>query len=140
MPTMTRHKAWALGLLVGCCLILALSSCLGKTSLRAEAVSPTGKYRAELREGDTGAVGGWMSAIRISRAKPGVWARLLGREGDTVFGAYLRSTRISFVWEKEDRLRIVCAECQEADISLRKYAWEDVTISYNSAATQPTGK
>src|SRR5258708_34623718 len=131
---MTRQLFSATVLLASCGVICVMSSCLGKTTLRAEQVSPTGSYRAELRDGDTGAVGDWMSAIRVSEVRPSVWARLLGREGDTIFGAYLRSTRISFAWKKEDCLQITCDGCGAADIQLRKDSWRGVTISYDLSA------
>jgi len=125
-------------LLACCCLVM--TSCLGKTVIIAQQVSPTGKYRAELREGDTGAVGGWMCAIRVAEVNPDLWTRLLGREADTIFGTYLRHTRISFTWGKEDHLRIVCKGCRAADIQLRKDAWEGITISYDLTATDDPSK
>lgn len=37
-----------------------MTTCLVQTRLMREKVSPTGKYKADLSESETGAVGGWI--------------------------------------------------------------------------------
>src|SRR5258707_6120018 len=76
-------------------LTLVMTSCLGEDHLKAEQQSPTGKYKAELIAGDTGAVAGWQSIVRLSELNPSRWTRLLGREKDTFFGVDLRSTHVA---------------------------------------------
>lgn len=120
--------------------ICLMASCIGQTTLKTEQVSPAGKYKAELREGDTGAVGGWMSAVRLSEVSPSAWTRLLGREGDTVFGADLRSTHITFSWKNDTHLQIMCRGCDASKIQPQKDSWRDVTISYEITGKDPAGK
>jgi hypothetical protein len=117
-----------------------MTSCLGQTTLQAEHVSPTGKYTAELSEGDTGAVGGWMSSIRISQVSPTLWSRLLGRERLTVFGGDFRSTGVTFEWTNDIHLHIMCNVCDAAKIEVQRTSWRDVTISYELSGLNGSGK
>lgn len=140
MPKVGEYKSGAL-IVLACCFVSVMTSCLGKTVLIAQQASPTGKYLAELREGDAGAVGGWMCAIRVSKINPDLWTRLLGREADTVFGANVPHKRISFDWEEHNHLRIGCNGCQATEIQLHKGFWEGVMISYDlSSRDVPDGK
>jgi hypothetical protein len=122
---------FSLLVLVACCGVICLmTSCLGETTVKAELVSPTGEYVAELSEGDTGAVGGWMSAVRVSETDPSLWTRLVGREGNTVFGVDLRSSYVTFAWITKNNLRITCSKCDASRIRLQKSTWRSVMISY----------
>jgi len=107
-----------------------MTSCLGQTTLKDEKDSLTGKYKAELIEGDTGAVGGWMFTVRISEMKPSIWDRLLHREAETVFAGDLRSTRVKFAWKGDNHLEITCNGCEANKIQVQETAWRDVTVSY----------
>lgn len=130
MPEM-RRRLFSVVVLVACCNVICLmTSCLGQITLKAEQASPTGKYKAELRESDTGALGGWTSSIRVSEVSPNFWTRLLRREGDTVFGGDLKSTHVSFTWKNDNHLQITCSGCDKSKILLQSNAWKDVTISY----------
>ncbi|MFY9980217.1 MAG: hypothetical protein WAK22_18465 [Candidatus Sulfotelmatobacter sp.] len=111
-------------------MIVSMTSCLGQTSIKAERVSPVGNYRAELSEGDTGAVGGWMSSLRVTEVKRGLWARLLGQDGTTVFGGDFKSAQITFEWKADNQLEIECSRCDPNGIQVQKNAWRDITISY----------
>ena len=116
---------------LSCCgQICLITACLGKAAPKTAQISPTGKYRAELIEADTGAAGGWMSAVRVSEVSPSAWESLSGRGKETVFGADLRSTHIGFAWKDDRHLEIRCSECDASRITLQKNAWRDVTISY----------
>jgi len=93
-------------------------------------VSPKGRYAAELTQGDTGAVGGWMSAIRISQVGPSFLARLEGRTGETVFGVLLPSSHIDAAWVGDTELFISCAGCTKESVLVQKSSWNDVKITY----------
>jgi hypothetical protein len=123
----------ALIAVASCCGVM--TSCLGQSVVKAEQISPTGKYKAELTEGDTGAVGGWMSAVRISEVNPSTWHRLLGHEGATVFGVDLRSTHVAFSWRTDKHLEVICSGCDKGSIDLRKNNWGDVIVSYEIKST-----
>lgn len=131
-----RVKIFPPVVLVGfACVICLMTSCLGRTTVKAQAVSHGGRYRAELREGDTGAVGGWISAVRVSEVNPSLWTRLLGREGSAVFGADFRSTRINLAWKSDTHLQITCYACSRSKIQLQRDEWKGVTISYDMRQT-----
>ena len=137
MPKM-RVKIFPPVVLIGFACVICLTSCLGRTTVKAQAVSPGGQYRAELREGDTGAVGGWISAVRVSEVSPSLWTRLLGREGSAVFGADFRTTLINLTWKSDTNLQITCKACSASKIQLQKDAWRGVTISYDMRQTDPS--
>src|SRR6266851_7766099 len=103
-------------------LTLVMTSCLGEDHLKAEQQSPTGKYKAELIAGDTGAVAGWQSIVRLSELNPSRWTRLLGREQDTFFGVDLRSTHVAFEWKDKSELEITCSGCDPGKIDVKKSA------------------
>lgn len=111
--------------------ILIMTSCLGHTTLKSEQPSPKGKYLAELSESDTGAVGGWMSAVRLSEVNPTTWDRMSRREAATVFGGDFRSGCVTLVWKTENQLNVAFSGCDASKIELQKRAWRDVTISYD---------
>jgi hypothetical protein len=116
---------------VACCIgACLLASCLGTTTLKVTKVSPDGEYRANLYEGDTGAVGGWMSAVRLSEVSPNLWTKLRGSGQATVFGGEFPSTGLSIAWKGEKQLLIVCDSCDVRSVQVRKSIWKDVRISY----------
>jgi len=118
--------------LICCCatILLIMTSCLGRTTLQSEQVSPTGAYKADLSEADTGAAGGWMSSVRILEADPSLWTRWLGRDGETVLGGDLRSTQVTLWWQSATHLEIRCTGCEASKVQVQKNTWKDVTISY----------
>jgi hypothetical protein len=134
---MTRRFVYGLALAVGCTL---MASCLGQNIVKVEKLSPTEKYKADLIEGDTGAVGGWESAILVSQTRPSMWARLLGKEREAVFGISIRSTHITFEWTNNDQLGITCSGCDAAKIELQRKAWKEVRVSYEISGTQPSNR
>jgi hypothetical protein len=107
-----------------------MGSCLGRSTVHSDKLSPDGSYEAELIEGDTGAVGAWEFAARIREANPGTWSRLLGRDRNTVFGLSLRSTHITMKWTDDHHLTIVCTGCEPNQVEVRKAVWHDVTVDY----------
>jgi hypothetical protein len=116
-------------------LCILMASCLGQSVVKVEKRSPNGKYKADLIEGDTGAVGGWESAVLISQTNPSIWARLLGHKRETVFGISLRSTHVAFVWTNDSQLVVTCSGCDATKIELQRNAWKDVKVSYQISGT-----
>ena len=112
-----------------------MASCLGQDIVKVEELSPNGKYKADLIEGDTGAVGGWESAVLVSETSPSRWTRLLGHERETVFGLSLRSTHVTLAWTNDKQLGITCSGCAADKIELQRNAWKDVTVSYEISGT-----
>jgi hypothetical protein len=111
-------------------LCMLMASCLGQDVVKLEKLSPNEKYKADLIEGDTGAVGGWESAVLVSQTSPSMWTRLLGHEHETVFGIPLRSTHVTFAWTNDEHLSVICTGCDVDKIELQRNAWKSVTISY----------
>jgi hypothetical protein len=124
--------------LVTLCMLMA--SCLGQDVVKLEKLSPNEKYKADLIEGDTGAVGGWESAVVVSQTSPGMWTRLLGHERETVFGVPLRSTHVTFSWTNDGQLGITCSGCDAAKIELQRNAWKDVKVSYYISGTHSSNR
>jgi len=116
--------------LIGCSVLWLMTSCSGRSPTKAELVSPTGEYVAVLSEADHGGTGGWASVVRVEESFPSLWTRLLGREGDTVFEADLRSSVLRFDWTTKYDLIVMCSPCDEGRIRLHKTAWRAVTIAY----------
>jgi hypothetical protein len=107
-----------------------MSSCLGSDRIVEEHQSPDGKYKAELGESDTGAVGGWMSSVRVSELHPSFISRSLRSDSNTVFGGDLRSTHIAFEWRTNTQLEIKCTGCDPSKIEVKKTAWKEISILY----------
>jgi hypothetical protein len=105
-------------------------SCLGKNTVKTDQLSPSGIYKAELIEGDTGAVGSWVSVVRVSKTKPSVAEQILGRGTGTIFGVDVQSQRVSMKWQSDTRLEIVCRQCSANQIEVQKTVWGDVFVSY----------
>jgi hypothetical protein len=96
-----------------------------------ERQSADGKYKAQLIEGDTGAVGGWMSAVRVSELHPSFMERVLRSDSSTVFGGDLRSTHVAFEWRTNTQLEIKCTGCDPSKIDPKKTAWKQLNILYD---------
>ena len=126
-PKMMRRFVSGLAIAAWCSLV---ASCLGQTVVKVEKLSPNGQYKADLIEGDTGAVGGWESALLVSETSPSMWSRLLGHEREAIFGISLRSTHVTFVWTNDNHLGVTCSGCDADKIELQRNAWKDVTVSY----------
>ena len=115
--------------LIGCCsLAWLMTSCL--STIKAELASLTGEYVAVLSETDAGAMDGRASAVRLEESIPSLWARLLGRDGDTVFKADLPSSSVRFDWTTKYDLKVTCSPCDRNKIRLQRTAWRAVTIAY----------
>jgi hypothetical protein len=110
---------------------LFLTACGGQNRLMSEQVSPTGTYKAELWEGDSGAVGTWMSAVKVSESNPSLWSRVLRRDEDTIFGVDARSTHIGVRWLSANELEITCGGCSSSQIRLQKPSWQEITVFYH---------
>jgi hypothetical protein len=126
-----KARSEASALLIACVIqVVVMTSCLGSVRLVEEHQSPDGKYKAELRESDTGAVGGWSSCVRVSEMHPSAMAHLLRSDSDTVFGGDLRSTHVAFQWRTNIQLEIKCTGCDPSKIDLKKTTWKDLSIRY----------
>jgi hypothetical protein len=113
-----------------CLLLFAMTSCLGENRIIANQDSPGGKYVAELGEGDTGAVGGWMSSVQLYELSPSQWTRLFRRDRKTVFGGDFRSTHVTFRWKTEGELEITCNKCDRSKIDVQESGWKGIRVSY----------
>jgi hypothetical protein len=128
---MTQRRRSALLLLACVVAISTTVSCLGKSAVKAEQVSPAGIYKAELIESDTGAVGGWVSIVRLSTLSP-TWTEKLLRPGkQTVFGVDVQSQYVSMMWRTDTHLEIVCHKCDPNKVEVQKTAWGNVVVSYS---------
>ena len=124
-----RSKASAL--LIACLLqVVMMTSCLGGVRLVEEHQSPDGKYKAELRESDTGAVGGWSSSVWVLELRPSSMARLLRSDSRSVFGGDIRSTHVAVQWRTNAQLEIKCTGCDPSKVALKETAWKDLSIVY----------
>ncbi len=107
-----------------------VAACLGQSRLVSEQPSPAGRYKAELWEGDTGAVGTWISSVTLVDMKRSFWSHLVGDDKETVFGVDARSTQVKLRWLNDNQLEITCERCGSSPIDLKKSSWRDVTITY----------
>jgi hypothetical protein len=131
MQSLVARRTRSALLMVTCAVAISGAvSCLGKNTLKAGELSPEGSYKAELIEGDTGAVGRWVSVVRVSKAKPTLAEKILGRGKETIFGVDVQSQRVSMKWQSDTRLEIVCRRCDPNQIEVQKTVWGDVLISY----------
>ena len=86
MQSLVARPTRSVLLMVTCAVAISSAvSCLGKNTVKADQLSPQGTYKAELIEGDTGAAGGWVSVVRVSKAKPTLAEEILGRGKVTIF-------------------------------------------------------
>jgi len=121
----------SLALLCACSLTAIMTSCLGTEHVTAERVSPGGSYKADLIEGDTGAVGSWISCVRVTDLRSSHFAHLLRRDRKTVFGVDLRATHVTFEWNSNNKLEIKCRGCRDGKIEAKEAEWKDVAVDYN---------
>jgi hypothetical protein len=130
MPTMNRISKSPLLIVVCALQVVMMTGCLGQDRVIEERESPDRKHKAELVEGDTGAVGGWVSSVRLSDISPDFMARLFGSNKKTVFGVDVRSTHVTFRWETDGWLAVKCSSCDPSKIEVRESNWKGIEIAY----------
>jgi hypothetical protein len=108
-----------------------MTSCLGSIRTVDQQLSPDGRYKAELGEGDTGAVGGWDSYIAISDVSPSFMTRLLRSDKKTVFDVDVRAEHVKLRWDNDGKLEVTCSRCDSGKVELKESAWKDVRVVYH---------
>ena len=106
-----------------------LQSCQVNLTKEAHS-SPSGEYKAELIENDTGAPGPFISIVSISQVRPDLITRLLRHRRETVFGVELSAKHVSFQWSGINDLLANCGKCDASKILVRKPFWKDVRVTY----------
>ena len=129
MPSSLRSRLSAKS-----CLLLAIimTACLGSDRIVDQQLSPDGRYKAQLVEGDTGAVGGWVSIVWVTDLHPILTARLLSSNRKTVLGVDMRAEHIKLQWKTAANLEVICTACDLTKVEVKENVWRGVDVTYVS--------